>query len=934
MYQRTYSRRDSGAPEKWEDTVDRAIRGNIRGHNVSSLEIERLRYFMLSRKAGPAGRGLWFSGTAAHVKLGGTALGNCWGLIADDWINFVVGQDLLMLGGGVGLSVEHRFVSKLPRVKRGVTITHQPTKDADFIVPDSREGWNELTRRILESFFVTGKGFTYSTICVRGYGEPIHGFGGTASGPRPLIAFVEKICAVLCAREGRSVRPIDAADMFCSVGEMVVMGNVRRSAIIIIGDAWDKEYLKAKRWDLGPLPSQRDKANWSVVCDDVEDLHPLFWRTYENGEPFGIVNRSNIQKYGRMGELKKDTAIVVNPCVPAGTEILTKTGYRTIESCVGETVEVWNGFEFSPVQPQKTGSNQKLVMVSLSSGQSLVCTPAHNFWIKDGYRDDPRFVRADELTIGMKLEKTAMPIIYSGRQVRDDEAYSQGFYSGDGTAGIKHVWLYGPKIKCAERMSGMLGNYLSTQDRQGFTFSCDLHNKNFVPNDWAISARLQWFAGLLDSDGTELKEGGAQIGSIDRNFLLAVQKMLTTLGSTSKISILHAAGDRPLPDGKGGHKNYACAASYRLLIGATQMQALREFGLSCTRLAFDKRPQRDASQFVVVTAVEELNEVASVVYCFKEGKRGLGCFEGIVTGQCAEATLENGEMCNLQEIALPSLNSEDEFVEAAKLMHRWGKRVALEKFHQPMCDTVIKRNMRVGTGITGCLASPLFTPGSLDLAYAAIQQENIEYAKELGVDPSIRTTVVKPSGTMSKVFDMHGYEGVHAAFSRYIIQRVRFGSNDPQIPLLLDAGHRMEPVIKLDGTLDHNTLVVDFYEQAPVGAPVANEDWSTWKQLDTMMLAQKHWADQAVSVTVYYDKKDITKLKEWLTDNLKNIKTISFLCQTDHGFRQAPKESITKAEYERFMSKLKPIDLSSLHETVSDELLQDVECAGGACPAR
>ena len=75
---------------------------------------------------------------------------------------------LSMLGGGVGMSVEHKYTSKLPKIRKGVVILHKATKDASFIVPDSREGWCELIRRTLEAFFVTGKSFEYSTVCIRG----------------------------------------------------------------------------------------------------------------------------------------------------------------------------------------------------------------------------------------------------------------------------------------------------------------------------------------------------------------------------------------------------------------------------------------------------------------------------------------------------------------------------------------------------------------------------------------------------------------------------------------------------------------------------------------------------------------------------------------------------------------------------------------------
>lgn len=546
--------------------------------------------------------------THSFALEGNILTGNCWVVTLENWYNFVIAEDLLMLGGGVGASVEHRYVSKLPKVKRGVKIVHKNTKDADFIVPDSREGWCKLSYLIYEAYFVTGKGFTWSTICIRGAGEAIRGFGGKASGSPPLIEFVTKLCEILDAREGRHIRPIDAGDIICCIGELVVSGNVRRSAIILVGDPWDKEYLKAKRWDLGVLPTQRSCANFSVVCDDVDDLHPLYWKTYEVGEPFGLVNRKNIQKYGRMGELKKDTAVTVNPC-----------------------------------------------------------------------------------------------------------------------------------------------------------------------------------------------------------------------------------------------------------------------GESC---------------------------------------------------------LESYEPCNLQEIFLPNLNNKEEFFEAARLMHRFGKRICLEKYHHPEIDEVIHRNNRIGTGITGCLQSSLFNPTTLDEAYEVIQKENVSYSKQLGIPPSIRTTLVKPSGTLSLVGDCT--PGIHPAFSKFYIRRVRFASNDRLIPVLKDAGHHIEPVKRFDGTLDHNTLVVDFYCETPDGTPCADSGFDTWKQLDTLLLAQKHWADQAVSVTVYYRKEEIPEIKKWLSNNLKYLKTISFLCHNDHGFIQAPIEAMTQEDYEKKASKVKPIDF----DTITSGELESLECEGGVCPIK
>lgn len=611
VYKRTYSRKkEDGTMESWPDTVDRVIRGNTRLVKVDEKEQSELRDVMLSRKGIPAGRGLWQSGTETQKRLGGVSNCNCFFWTAENWEHFVYAQDYLMLGGGVGLSVEHKFVSKLPKLKRGVSIEHKNTFDAEFIVPDSREGWCELTRKILESFFVTGKSFTFSTKVIRGYGEPIKGFGGVASGPAPLLKFVEQLCTLLHSRAGKHIRPVDAADILCMTGQMVVAGNVRRSAIIILGDCWDKEYLACKQWKKGNIPNYRAFANFSVVCEDIDDVHPEFWKTYEYGEPFGIINRKNMQTYGRMGEEKPDTAIGTNPC--------------------------------------------------------------------------------------------------------------------------------------------------------------------------------------------------------------------------------------------------------------------------------------------------------------------------------GEICLENGEPCCLVEIPLMNIESEEEFFRVARLLYRYAKRVTMETYHNKITNAVVHENHRIGIGITGCLASPLFNEKTLEECYKRLVREDQLYSLDLGVPESIRLTTIKPSGTVSKLLSQQGYEGIHPAYSRYFIQRIRFAADDKLIPILRAAGHPIEPQINFDGSLDHSTLVVNFYVAAPEGYPVADEDWDLFKQLQTVLMAQQYWSDNSVSVTVYYKKEQLDFLKTWLKDFLPELKSISFLLHSDHGFIQAPKEAISKEEYLRATSKLKPINFDDI---ISGEILLD-ECSSGACPIK
>jgi hypothetical protein len=160
-------------------------------------------------------------------------------------------------------------------------------------------------------------GFTYSTICVRGKGAAIKGFGGTASGPEELCWGIGEISALLNARAGKKLRPIDALDIMNIIGYVVVAGNVRRSAQIAIGDLHDDLFMRAKRWDLGTLPKWRAMSNNSVVCNDISQLTEDFWAGYEGkGEPYGLINLRNSKRMGRAGdETYPDPNVIgYNPC--------------------------------------------------------------------------------------------------------------------------------------------------------------------------------------------------------------------------------------------------------------------------------------------------------------------------------------------------------------------------------------------------------------------------------------------------------------------------------------------------------------------------------------------------------------------------------------------------------------------------------------------
>ena len=613
VYKRTYARElpDESGTEEWWQTIARCINGAQKiGASYTPEEAQRLFQYMFDLKCSYAGRMLWQLGTSTVDRFGMNSLINCYLIAIKDYEAFCFLFENLMLGGGVGFSVRREDVHELPRVKRGVNITHQGTKDADFIVPDSREGWVRLLRKVLKSYFETGESFTYSTIVVRGYGEKISGFGGTASGPAVLIDGIEKICKVLQEREGRKLRSVDALDIGNIIGSVVVAGNVRRTAEIAMGDADDILFLRAKRWDKGGIPSWRAMSNNTIYADSYDYIMKEVWDGYEgNGEPYGFFNLNVASKFGRLGEERKDNCVGMNPC-----------------------------------------------------------------------------------------------------------------------------------------------------------------------------------------------------------------------------------GEIPLAD---------------------------------------------------------------------------------------------GEVCNLSEIFLNNLKSEEEFHDCIRLLYKTQKAVCAGKFIHKKTEAIVHKNMRIGIGVTGICQS-FDKHNWFDSAYRMIRKYDEEYSKEKGYNKSIRLTTVKPSGTTSLLAG--STPGVNPGFAHFYIRRIRMASNDRLVNLCREAGYHIEYVKHFDGTDDRGTVVVEFPCQLPDDAIVAR-DVSAVDQMELVKKMQTLWADNSVSVTVYYRKEELPEIKEWLSKNYDtSIKSISFLLHSDHGFAQAPYEEITEEEYNRRIKGVKPIN-SLLVNTIGSEVIDGIECEG-ACPLR
>ncbi len=364
------------------------------------------------------------------------------------------------------------------------------------------------------------------------------------------------------------------------------------------------------------------------------------------------INRKRPESYVKHGLTVKAS----NLCVAPETLILTENGYIEISELEDQGTKIWNGHEWSDVVIKKTSDASELIKVITDCGQELECTKEHIFYIRDRvdvYSENKiRKISACQLRPGDKLIKLITPII-EGSEILD-QAYVNGFYTGDGTAHFQdgkfkghRIYLYHEKRELRDRFANKIQYTVQENQNREYFYVSNLMQKFFVPDaKYTVKSRLDWLAGLLDSDGcllTEKNHGSEclQICSIEINFLKQIQLMLQTLGIQSKIKIATKAGERMMPanDGSGQKKEFHCKDSWRLLISGTGVMRLHELGIDCGRIKLAGHvPQRNAEGFVKVKSIEYTGRT-SPTYCFTEPKRHKGVFNGILTGQCDEITL-------------------------------------------------------------------------------------------------------------------------------------------------------------------------------------------------------------------------------------------------------------------------------------------------------
>jgi len=711
-------------------------------------------------------------------------------------------------------------------------------------IPDSIPGiFDMLKEAALTMQQGGGIGFDFSTIRPRG--TIVKGVGSDASGPLSFMDVWDAMCGTIMSAGSR--RGAMMATMRCDHPDIEDFIVAKRDPVrlrkfnlsVLVTDAFMAAVDADTEWDLiwngEVLKTVRAVDLWNKIMES----------TYAFAEP-GVIFIDRINQRNPLAYVEQIAA--TNPCVPAGTPILTRTGWQEIDTIVDASVEVWNGSEWSMVTPRVTGHDQPMVQVSLSNGRTLTCTTAHRFLTEDGSRVDAAALRP-----GQMLLTHDWPVVVSGAPFED--AYAQGMRAGGVSvqahvAKKEHVFA-GGDLRCeAEVLIGMIGGVLPA---------------SFVPGaDWDVASRLAWVAGLIDA-GSKISDQGVMIVSRDPGFLGSVQLTLNTLGVSASI----------MQDGV-------------LLIGAPALASLSALGLPCLADLPEASPSR-ASGPVRVIGVEPLREEADVVYCFTEGRRHAGCFDGVLTGQCGEQPLPPYGACLLGSINLArliinpfqdnaQLDEEDLEELVATAVRMMDNVVDVSRFPLPEQQAEARAKRRIGLGVTGVADALLMLRLTYGTEEAADQVEawqrkimhaayraSVELAKEKGAFPLFDAKKYLASPTIQDLDD-----DLRDAIATHGIRNALLTSIAPTGTISLYAGNvssGIEPVfayaykrkITLDDGSKAEEEVVDYAVQmyrdlfgADAPLPEYFVSAQTLKPLDhvRMQAAAQKWVDSSISKTV------------------------------------------------------------------------------------
>ena len=307
------------------------------------------------------------------------------------------------------------------------------------------------------------------------------------------------------------------------------------------------------------------------------------------------------------------------------------------------------------------------------------------------------------------------------------------------------------------------------------------------------------------------------------------------------------------------------------------------------------------------------------------------------TNPCGEIILRPNEFCNLTEVVISAEDTREDLMEKVRLatiLGTWQSTLTNFKYLRKTWKDNCEEERLLGVSLTGIYGNKITSTAgkALEQLLTDMRLESVKIndneAKKLNINPSVSITCVKPSGTVSQLVGVSS--GIHPWYSDYYIRSVRGSNNDPLTQFLKDSGIPNEPdVMKPD-----ETTVFYFPQKAPKNATIT-KDLTAIDHLEMWKIYRTYWTEHNPSVTVNVHEDEWLRVGAWVFDNFDSIGGISFLPASEHTYKQAPYQEISKDEYEEWVKKSPSSiqwEMLSIYETEDGTTgTQELSCVAGQC---
>ena len=327
----------------------------------------------------------------------------------------------------------------------------------------------------------------------------------------------------------------------------------------------------------------------------------------------------------------------------------------------------------------------------------------------------------------------------------------------------------------------------------------------------------------------------------------------------------------------------------------------------------------------------------------KNGQRNVEGYE-FGTNPCSEIILRDREFCNLSEVVVRSTDTSETLLEKVRLATILGtiqSTLVNFKYVSAGWKKNCEEERLLGVSLTGIMDNTItngkeyFNRKSSHKLPALLQdlknesiKTNVEFAKKIGINPSVAITCVKPSGTVSQLVD--AASGIHARHNPYYIRTVRGDKKDPLTKMMVEAGFPVED----DHLNPSHTAVFSFPMKVDKGA-VFRTDKSAIEQLQLWKIYQEYWCEHKPSVTVSVKEHEWMNVGAWVYENFDFMSGVSFLPFSDHSYTQAPYQDINEEDYKELISKMpQNVDWVKLSEYEKSDMTlgsQELACTAGVC---